>query len=173
MSPMIFENHPSPEGVSKLHSSKLHELFMTKLMELYQAEMRLLEELVMLQESASTEPAINIIAQYQRNKGNQVENLQQAFVLLDLPISGKNSRFNDIIIEECRNLTLIGKNVINDFAIGHLVMRISHYNQASYEWLLSLATKLQMDGVPILLEKNFDYEREIDIKMVMAIIEEA
>lgn len=170
---MIFENHPSPEGVNKLHNSKLHELFMTRLMELYQAEMRLLEDLLMLQESAFTEPAIKIIAQYQRNKGNQVDNLQQVFVLLDLPISGKNSRITDVILDECRNLSLIGKNVINDFAIGHLVMRISHYNQASYEWLFSLATKLKMEEIPRLLEQNLNHEREIDIKMVMAIIEEA
>lgn len=169
---MIFENHPSPEGLNKLHSSKLYELLMTKLMELYQVEMRLLEDLVMLQESAFTQPAMKIIAQYQRNKGIQLDNLQQVFVLLDLPISGRNSPATEVILEECRNMTLIGKNVINDFAIGHLIMRISHYNQASYEWLMSLATKLKIDGVPALLELNFNYEKEIDVKMVMAIIED-
>lgn len=170
---MIFENHPSPEGINKLNTSKLHELFMTKLMELYQAEMRLLEELVVLQEAAYTEHTQKIIAQYHRNKGDQTDNLQQVFVLLDLPISGRNNRITDIMMEECRNLTLISKNIINDFAIGNLVMRISHYNQAAYEWLLSLATKLQLEDIKRLLEKNFNHEKEIDIKMIMAIIEDA
>lgn len=169
---MIFEDHPSPEGINKLHNSKLHELFMTKLMELYQAEMRLLQDLVVLQEAAFTELARKIIAQYQRNKGDQVDNLQQVFVLLDLPVAGRRSPIADMIMEEGRNLTLSGKNVVNDFAIGHLVMRISHYNQAAYEWLFSLATRLQLTEVKALLEQNYNREKEIDIKMVMAIIED-
>lgn len=170
---MIFEDHPSPEGISKLHNSKLHELFMTKLMELYQAEMRLLEDLVVLQEAASTGLARKIIAQYQRNKADQVDNLQQVFVLLDLPVAGRRSPIADMIMEEGKNISLSGKNVINDFAIGHLVMRISHYNQAAYEWLFSLATRLHLNDVKALLEQNYRREKEIDIKMVMAIIEEA
>lgn len=169
---MIFEDHPSPEGINKLHNSKLHELFLTKLMELYQVEMRLLEDLVVLQEAAFTESAKKIIAQYQRNKGDQVDNLQQVFVLLDLPVAGRRSPIADMIMEEGRSLTLSGNNVINDFAIGHLVMRISHYNQAAYEWLFSLATRLQQTDVKALLEQNYKREKEIDIKMVMAIIEE-
>ncbi len=169
---MIFEDHPSPEGISKLHGSSLHELFMTKLMELYQGEMRLLEELVSLQEAAFTESAKKIINQYQRNKGDQVDNLQQVFVCLDLPISGRNSAITDMMLEECRSMALKGKNVINDFAIGNLVMRVSHYNQAVYEWLFSLATKLEMVEIKELLKENFGREKEIDIKMVMAIIEE-
>ena len=51
-------------------------------------------------------------------------------------------------------------------------MRISHYNQAAYEWLFSLATRLQQTEVKTLLEQNYNREKEIDIKMVMAIIEE-
>lgn len=169
---MIFENHPSPEGINKLHTSKLHELFMTKLMELYHGEMRLLEELVVMQEAAFTESAKKIIAQYQRNKGDQVDNLQQVFVLLDLPIAGKRHAITDMMLEEGRSLTLTGGNTINDFAIGNLVMRISHYTQAAYEWLFSLAIRLRMPEIKILLEENFNREKEIDIKMVMAIIEE-
>lgn len=169
---MIFENHPSPEGINKLHTSKLYELFMTKLMELYQGEMRLMEELVVLQEAAYTETARKIIAQYQRNKGDQVDNLQQVFVLLDLPIAGKRNFITDMMLEEGQSLNLTGGNIINDFAIGNLVMRISHYNQATYEWLFSLATRLHLLEIKLLLEENFHREKEIDIKMVMAIIEE-
>ena len=169
---MIFEDHPSPKGIKQLNTSKLQELCMTKLMELYQGEMRLLEELVTLQEAVITASTKKIIAQYQRNKGDQVENLQQVFVLLDLPISGKNNRITDIMLEECQRLTMMGKNIINDFAIGNLVMKISHYNQAAYEWLFSLATKLKMLEIRVLLEENFNREKEIDIKMIMAIIEE-
>ncbi|HLT06422.1 MAG TPA: DUF892 family protein [Cyclobacteriaceae bacterium] len=169
---MIFENHPSPEGINRLHTSKLHELFMTKLMELYQGEMHLLEELVGLQEAAYTQLARDIIAQYQRNKSDQVDNLQQVFVLLDLPIAGRNNPIADMMLEEGQHLALTGKNVINDFAIGHLVMRISHYNQAAYEWLFSLATRLQLPEVKDLLEQNFQREKAIDVKMIMAIIED-
>lgn len=170
---MIFEDHPSPEGIKKLNTSKLYELFMTKLMELYQGEMNLLEELIILQEACSTDHMKKIVAQYQRTKGVQVERLQQVFILLDLPITGRNSRIIEIMLEECRNLTLIGKTVINDFAIGNLVMKISHYNQAAYEWLFSLSTKLQMSEIRTLLGDNFHQEKEIDIKMIMAIIEES
>src|SRR5690554_6762572 len=169
---MIFEDHPSPKGIKQLNSSKLHELFMTKLMELYQGEMRLLDELVALQEAVFTESTKKIITQYHRNKGDQVENLHQVFVLLDLPISGKNNPIIEMMLGECRNLTTIGKNIINDFVIGNLVMKISHYNQATYEWLFSLATKLQMQEIRGLLESNFNREKEVDIKMIMAIIEE-
>src|SRR5690606_23253997 len=104
---MIFEEHPSPEGIQKLNTSKLHEVFMTKLMELYQGEMRLLEVLTLLQEVSYTEQLKKVVTQYQRNKGEQVERLQQVFVLLDLPISGKNNRITDVLIEECNDLALI------------------------------------------------------------------
>jgi len=100
---MIFEDHPSPEGIEKIHSSKLHELFMAQLMELYQGEMRLLEVLTVLQEAVNTVQMKKIVAQYQRNKGAQVEGLQQVFVLLDLPISGKNNRITEVMMEECNN----------------------------------------------------------------------
>ena len=168
---MIFEDHPSPEGIQKLNTSKLHEVFMTKLMETYQGEMRLLEILTLLQEASCTEQLKKVVTQYQRNKGEQVERLQQVFLLLDLPISGKNNRITEVLIEECSNLAIIGKSIINDFAIGHMVMRISHYNQAGYEWLFSLAYKLQMNEITAFLEENFNSEKEIDIKMLMAIIE--
>jgi len=59
--------------------------------------------------------------------------------------------------------------MINDFAIGNMVMKISHYNQASYEWLLSLAVKLEMVSITEFLEANFSKEKEIDIKTIMAI----
>lgn len=168
---MIFENYPSPEGIEKSNTSKLHELFMTKLMELYQGEMRLLEELNVLQEVCCTALTKKIITQYQRNKGGQVERLQQVFVLLDFPITGRNSRITEVMLEECRNLTSVSSDVINDFAISHLIMRISHYNQAAYEWLFSLATKLQMVEIREFLETNFNQEKEIDFKMIMAVSE--
>lgn len=168
---MIFEDHPSPEGIEKIHSSKLHELFMVQLMELYQGEMRLLEVLTVLQDAVDTVSMKKIVAQYQRNKGDQVEGLQQVFVLLDLPISGKNNRITEVMVEECNNLVLTGKNMINDFAIGNMVMKICHYNQASYGWLLSLAVRLGMASITGFLESNFGKEKEIDIKTIMALVE--
>ncbi len=168
---MIFEDHPSPEGIEKIHSSKLHELFMAQLMELYQGEMSFLEVLTILQDAVATEQLKKIVAQYQRNKGDQVESLQQVFVLLDLPIAGKNSRITEVMMDECKNLALTGKNMINDFVIGHMVMKISHFNQASYEWLLTLAVRLGIASITEYLDANFRREKEIDIKTVMAIVE--
>lgn len=169
---MIFEDHPSPEGIEKFNTSKLHKIFMTRLMELYQGEMSLLEVLTILQEASCTDHLIKIISQYQRKKGQQVDSLQQVFILLDLPISGKNNRIMEIIVEECKDLASIRKNIINDFAIGNMVIMISHYNQAAYEWLYSLAYKLEMQQIIPYLKDNFKLEKEIDIKMIMAIIEE-
>lgn len=168
---MIFENLPSPDGIEKLNTSKLHELFLTKLMELYQGEMSLLDDLTLLQETAYTDHLRDILNQYQRNKGDQVDSLQHVFVLLDFPISGKNSAVMSLMIEECRHLAVVGKNIINDFAIGSWIMRTSHHNQAVYEWLFSLAIKLQMSEIKSFLEKNFELEKEIDGKTIMAISE--
>ncbi|MEX2594615.1 MAG: DUF892 family protein [Anditalea sp.] len=159
---MIFEDHPFPEGIEKLNTSKIHELFLTKLMELYQGEMRLLEVLSTLQEASCTDHLKKNVSEYQRKKGEQVERLQQVF-LLDLPISGKNNRVMEVMMEECNNLTMIGKNLINDFAIGNMIMLISHLNQAAYQWLSSLALKLEMQQIIVFFEESFNMEKEIDM----------
>lgn len=165
---MIFEDHPSPEGIEKLKTSQLHELFMTKLREVYYGEMRLLEVLTLLQEVTFADRLKKIVSEYQRKKGEQVERLQQVFILLDFPISGKTSRVMEVMIEECYHLIKNGKSLSNDFAIGNLIMFLSHQYQAAYQWLSSLTLKLKMKHITVFFEESFALEKEMDIKMIMA-----
>ncbi len=165
---MIFENHPSPEGLKDQFTSQLHELYITKFMELYYWEMKMLDILALMQTASETAPLQEKIGLYQRKKGEQVERLQQAFLLIDMPITGKKNEMVENMLNNFTNFTGV-KNNYNDYCIYSMVLSITHFNQASYSWLLTLAAKLGYAQIEECLKKNLLIEVDFNQKLISAL----
>jgi ferritin-like metal-binding protein YciE len=163
---MIFENYPPPEGLK--NKSKLHELYINKLMEIYHWEMRMLETLTLLQLATESAPMQKAIALYQSKKGAQVERLQQIFIDIDTPVGGKKCRFLDLVLQEC-NEVILSKNLFKDHNIFSTVLSIIHFNMANYHWLISLSPFLAYEHVQESLHKNLSIEKDINEKINRAL----
>jgi ferritin-like metal-binding protein YciE len=164
---MIFENHPTPEGLKDKFSSNLHELYINKFMELYYWEMKMLDILTLLQTAVSSVHLQEKIALYQRKKGEQVERLQQAFILIDMPITGKKCDMIESMQDNCTTFTQM-KDRYNDFRIYSMVLGINHFNQASYSWLHTLAAKLGYELIKEYLDENQQVEKEFNQKLTIS-----
>lgn len=161
---MLYQNHLPEENPNPVPRSKLHELYVVKLMELYYWEMKMLETLTLLQSSSDSSVLQKKIAMYHIRKGEQVENLQQIFILLDLPIAGKKCNMITLMLESCEELTN-DRSVANDDQIYSMLLTISHFNQTSYNWLISLSENLQMPDIQFCLNANLTMEQEFTIKL--------
>jgi ferritin-like metal-binding protein YciE len=156
---MISQNHLSEERPHHVLRSKLHELYLVKLMELYYGEMKMLETLILLQTAADSPVLKKKLAMYHITKGEQVENLQQVFILLDFPIAGKKSEIFDHLVDSCEmGGSMINKG--NDEKIYSMLLNLSHLNQTCYNWLLTMSKNLGVDEINSCLENNDEMERE-------------
>jgi len=165
---MIFENCPPPEGLKNKKKSKLHELYINKLMEIYHWEMRMLEKLSLLQMATSSHPMQKAIAIYHSKKGAQIERIQQIFIDIDTPLAGKKCRFLDIVMQEC-NEVIISKNLFKDHNIFSTVLSIIHFNMANYQWLISLSPVLGYEHIQESLQKNLAVEKDVNEKINRAL----
>jgi ferritin-like metal-binding protein YciE len=165
---MIFENCPPPEGLKNKKTSKLHELYINKLMEIYHWEMRMLEKLTLLQMATESAPMQKSISIYHSKKGAQIERLQQVFILIDTPVGGKKCRFLDLVMQEC-NEVILSKNLFKDHTIFSTVLSIIHFNMANYQWLISLSPVLNYQHVQENLLKNMEVEKDVNEKINRAL----
>jgi ferritin-like metal-binding protein YciE len=165
---MIFQNCPPKEALNVKKSSKLHELYINKLMEIYHWEMRMLEKLTLLQMATESIPMQKAISTYHCKKGAQIERLQQVFIFMDTPVAGKKCRFLDLVMQEC-NEVILSKNLFKDHNIFSTVLSIIHFNMANYQWLISLSPVL---GYPQILENlqiNLAVEKDVNEKINRAL----
>jgi ferritin-like metal-binding protein YciE len=161
---MLYQNQLPDENPNKVLRSKLHELYVVKLMELYYWEMKMLETLTLLQTASDSPILQKKIAMYHIKKGEQVENLQQIFILLDLPIAGKKCNMISLLLESCEELTN-ERSVANDDQLYGMLLTISHFNQTSYNWLISLSSNLQIMDIELCLTANLTMEQEFTIRL--------
>lgn len=134
---MIFEDHPSPRKLSDQKNLELVEYFLSELRSLYGIEKSLLDILGRFQHIATEEHFIKLLVRYSNIINKNIERLEQIFLLIDMPISSRNSPLLRRILEE-------SKEAPEEFTPPILDLKISVFTSNCHLSVISIYNQLHI-----------------------------
>jgi ferritin-like metal-binding protein YciE len=144
----------------------LRTLFEDYLKTIYWSENALSPVFLKLLDAISSKDIIRLMAQHTANTRIHADRLEKIFESVGIPAEEKKSEAIDSLIREVQNIieqTTAGP--VRDAAIIAWVQHVIHCEIASYGTLKSFAITLKEENVVLLLEKNLDDEKELDMKL--------
>ena len=144
----------------------LETLLQSELMDIYDAEKRLVRALPKMAKAASSDELRGAIEEHLAVTKGQVQRLEQVFKLFGFPVKAKPCAGMKGLIEE-------GEEVMGDDAEGVLMdagligaaQRVEHYEMAAYGTARTLAEQLQNREAADLLEETLNEEKDADAKL--------
>lgn len=149
-----------------MNNNEFHQLFITVLSDIYNAEEQLVEALPEMIESASDEKLQAALAEHLEQTRGQIERLDEAFELLGEDPLGETCEGMEGIIEEGKEVLEAGLNsFVTDAGIIAAAQKVEHYEIASYGSAIEWAKTMNHDEVADLLKENLDEEEKADKKL--------
>lgn len=144
----------------------LQTLLQSELMDIYDAEKRLVRALPKMAKSATSEELREAIQEHLEVTKGQVQRLEQVFKLFGFSAKARPCAGMRGLIEE-------GEETMNDKAEGALMdqaligaaQRVEHYEMAAYGTVRSMAEQLGNSEAAGLLEETLNEEKEADAKL--------
>lgn len=144
----------------------LEKLLQSELMDIYDAEKRLVRALPKIAKAASSEELRTAVEEHHQVTQGHVKRLEQAFELLGVPAKAKACAGMKGLIEEGEEV--MGEDsteALLDSALIGAAQRVEHYEMAAYGTARSMAEQLGNTEVAALLEQTLDEEKEADAKL--------
>jgi ferritin-like metal-binding protein YciE len=144
--------------------SRLEELFLDELREIYGAERHQLNVLLLLKKAASSQKLKNVLASHLDDTREQIRRLENVFEKMGQPAEARVS-------EAVLGITRAAEDVIagtekatatRDAGIIVVTQQLEHYEIASYGSLAQHARTLEYDEVEEVLELSLYEEKEAD-----------
>jgi ferritin-like metal-binding protein YciE len=157
----------SKGGVSTTFSkeeTKLRELFVDELRDIYWAEKHLTKALPKMRKAATSTELANAFEQHLAVTENQIGRIEQTFELLEMTPRAKKCDAMEGLVKE-------GQSIIEDTDEGTatrdvgLIMagqKVEHYEIATYGSLVQLAKTMGRDDIARLLQQTLDEEKQAD-----------
>jgi ferritin-like metal-binding protein YciE len=145
--------------------SKLKELFVEELKDIYSAEKQLTKSLPKLAKAATSEELANAFENHLAQTEEQIVRVEQVFELLEMTARAKKCEGMAGLIQE-------GQQAIEDTDEGTATrdaaliisaQKVEHYEIASYGSLVQLAKTIGMNEASDLLQQTLDEEKETDV----------
>jgi ferritin-like metal-binding protein YciE len=140
----------------------LETLLQSELMDIYDAEKRLVKALPKMAKAASEEKLSSAIQEHLEVTKGHVQRLEQVFELFGLPAQSKTCAAMKGLLEE-------GEEVMGEDASDALkaaligaAQRVEHYEMAAYGTARAIAQKLGNTQAAELLQQTLDEEKEAD-----------
>jgi ferritin-like metal-binding protein YciE len=153
-------------GLFKADITKLDELFLHQLKDMYYAEHQILKALPTMIDAASEPRLREALETHRRETETQVERLDEAFRLEGCEPEGVECPAIDGIIAEAEDVA--GETVgdaVCDAAIIASAQTVEHYEIARYGTLISWAERLGKRECARLLGENLEEEKAADRKL--------
>jgi ferritin-like metal-binding protein YciE len=148
----------------KLNS--LHDLYVTELKDLYDAENRIIKALPKMAEAAVTPELKTAFEEHLQQTRNQALRLEEIFQKLDESPKGQKCKGIAGIIDEGEDL--MGEDAepaVNDAALIAAAQRVEHYEIASYGTVRTYARQLGYPDHERLLGETLEEEEQTDKKL--------
>jgi ferritin-like metal-binding protein YciE len=148
----------------KLNS--LHDLYITELKDLYDAENRILKALPKMAEASSSPELRNAFEQHLEQTRTHASRLEQIFLKLDESPKGQKCKGVIGIIDEGEDL--MGEEAppaVCDAALIGAAQRVEHYEIAAYGTCRTYAKRLGYEDHARLLNETLQEEAETDRKL--------
>ncbi|MEI6946885.1 ferritin-like domain-containing protein [Paraflavisolibacter sp. H34] len=145
--------------------SKLKELLVEQLQDIYWAENKLVQTLPKLQQAATSQQLKNAFATHLQETKTHVNRLEQVFNILGEQVQGKHCPAMAGIVEE-------GEHIISeteegtaqrDAALILAAQKAEHYEIATYGGLAQLAKTIGMNEAKELLGQTLSEEKQTDV----------
>jgi ferritin-like metal-binding protein YciE len=146
----------------------LHDLYVSELRDLYDAEERITKALPKLAEAANSPDLRSAFEEHLEQTQMQVQRLEQIFRMLDEAPKGQKCKGIVGIIDEGENVMDEAEDAppaVCDAALIASAQRVEHYEIAAYGTLRTFARRLGFEDQARLLQQTLDEEGNADKKL--------
>ena len=147
--------------------TKLKELFVEELKDIFWAEKHLSKALPKLAKAATSQELADAFLLHTEETMNQIARLEQVFELLEMPARAKKCEAMEGLVREAQSAiedTDKG-TATRDAALIISSQKSEHYEIASYGSLVQLAKTIGEDEIADLLQQTLDEEKQTDVKL--------
>lgn len=151
---------------SSMKSSQLMKLFEEELKDIYWAEKALTNAIPKMIKNATSQELIDALIIHLAETENQVDRLEQVFVIIDRkPVAKKCEAMEGLIRESDEIMESCEIGSMCDAGIISAGQKIEHYEIATYGTLRQFAETLGLTKVMSLLEETLVEEKAADVKL--------
>jgi ferritin-like metal-binding protein YciE len=144
--------------------TKLKELFIEELKDIYWAEKHLTKALPKLIKASTSDELATAFEDHLGVTETQIERVEQAFEMLEVPARAKKCEAMEGLVKEAQNViqdTDTGSST-RDVALIIAAQKVEHYEIATYGSLVQLAKTMGRDDLSQLMQETLDEEKEAD-----------
>ena len=145
--------------------SKLKELFVEELKDIYWAEKHLLKALPKMAKAATSEELMNAFQTHLAQTEEQIGRVEQVFEILEMTARAKKCEaMEGLVMEAQQAIEDTDKGTATrDAALIISAQKVEHYEIASYGSLVQLAKTIGLNDAIDLLQQTLDEEKETDV----------
>ncbi len=147
--------------------TKLKELFVEELRDIYWAEKHLVKALPKMRKACTSEELANAFEEHLSVTEGQIERVEQAFEMLDMTPRAKKCEAMEGLVKEAQGViedTDTG-SATRDVALIIAAQKVEHYEIATYGSLVQLAKTMGRDDIADLMQETLDEEKEADVRL--------
>lgn len=139
--------------------NSLHDLYVSQLQDVYDAEQQITQALPKMANAASTPELKDAFNKHLQQTRGQIDRLDEIFRDLDMNPGGKRCKGMQGLIEEGEEvLKANGDAKTKDAALIEAAQKVEHYEIATYGSLRTYADQLGYDDAADLLQETLDEE---------------
>lgn len=144
--------------------TKLKELFVDELKDIYWAEKHLTKALPKMKKAATSTELANAFDQHLTVTQTQIGRLEQVFEMLELPARAKKCEAMNGLVKEAEELIedTDDGTATRDVALILAGQKVEHYEIATYGSLVQLAKTMGRDDISKLMQQTLDEEKQAD-----------
>ena len=145
--------------------SKLKELFVEELKDIYWAEKHLVKALPKMAKAATSEELMNAFQNHLAQTEEQIGRVEQVFEVLEMTARAKKCEaMEGLVMEAQQAIEDTDKGTATrDAALIISAQKVEHYEIASYGSLVQLAKTIGLNDAIELLQQTLDEEKETDV----------
>ena len=145
--------------------SKLKELFVEELKDIYWAEKHLTKALPKMAKAATSEELMEAFQTHLAQTEEQITRVEQVFEILEMtPRAKKCEAMEGLVMEAQQAIEDTDKGTATrDAALIISAQKVEHYEIASYGSLVQLAKTIGLNGAIEFLQQTLDEEKQTDV----------
>ena len=145
--------------------SKLKELFVEELKDIYWAEKHLVKALPKMAKAATSEELMNAFQNHLAQTEEQIGRVEQVFEIMEMTARAKKCEaMEGLVMEAQQAIEDTDKGTATrDAALIISAQKVEHYEIASYGSLVQLAKTIGLNDAIELLQQTLDEEKETDV----------
>ena len=145
--------------------SKLKELFVEELKDIYWAEKHLMKALPKMAKAATSEELMSAFETHLAQTEEQISRVEQVFEIMEMTARAKKCEaMEGLVMEAQQAIEDTDKGTATrDAALIISAQKVEHYEIASYGSLVQLAKTIGLNDAIDLLQQTLDEEKETDV----------